>query len=277
MLPIRVMTFNINGNDLEIDLENMERSWANRADLTLKTIRSSSPDLIGLQEVVHPNLEFFQEHLTDYAYELGQEYDEGEYAAYSSILWKRARFELIESGKFWFSRTPDVRSSDWGVPYPMGAAWVRLQEVPTGMRLLHMNTHFEDGLEGEQSRMESSKLVVARVRELAPDIPAIVTGDFNCNPRSAVYNRFIAAGFIDTYLAAGNIDGAASTFHGYAGEHYNALEWGGSDPFWRIDWILVHSVSQPMQVRSCTIIRDAETPLYPSDHYPVIADLLLNP
>jgi hypothetical protein len=26
---------------------------------------------------------------------------------------------------------------------------------------------------------------------------------------------------------------------------------------------------------SCTIVRDAEPPAYPSDHYPVVADLLL--
>jgi endonuclease/exonuclease/phosphatase family metal-dependent hydrolase len=95
----RVMTFNINGNDYGISPENEWKSWANRANLSLKTIQRYSPNLIGLQEVTTSNIEYYRQHLADYDFELGQEYDEGVYAAYSSILWKRARFELVESGK----------------------------------------------------------------------------------------------------------------------------------------------------------------------------------
>lgn len=278
MVFIRVMTFNINGNDFEIDPENVGRSWANRADLTLKTMRRYAPDLLGLQEVVAANIEFYREHLTEYAYELGQEYDEGAYAAHSSIFWKRARFNLIESGRFWFSRTPDVCSSDWGVSYPMGATWVRLQDVSTGTHLLHMNAHFEDGIEGEQSRVESSKLMVARSQQLAPGIPVIVTGDFNCNPWSSAYNIFKANGFTDTYRAAGHADSvASSTYHGYAGKQYFALDWGGEDAalFWRVDWILTRDGGQHCESSSCTIVRDAMPPLYPSDHYPVVSEVVL--
>src|SRR5258705_13804674 len=79
---IRVMTFNINGSDFEIAPETEWRSWANRADLTLKTIRRYSPDLIGLQEVVAANVDFYREHLPGYGFELWQEYDESEYAGY---------------------------------------------------------------------------------------------------------------------------------------------------------------------------------------------------
>ena len=267
MALIRVMTFNINGNDVE---------WAtNHADLTLRTIRRYSPDLIGLQEVVAANIEFYREHLTDYAYELGLEYDEGEAGGHSSIFWKPARFDMIESGKFWFSRTPDIRSSDWGVPYPMGATWVRLQDRSMHTQLLHLNTHFEDGAAGEQSRVESSKLMVERIKQLAPNGPAIVTGDFNCNPWSTAYNLFKANGFTDTYRAAGNADTVeSSTYHGYAGQQYFALEWG-AELFWRVDWILTHDGEQHLQTSSCTIIREAAPPLYPSDHYPVISEIVV--
>ena len=107
---IRTMTFNIHGNDPE---------WVSlHADLTLGVIRRYSPDLIGLQEVVPANIEFYRQHLIDYDYEFGQKYGEEEDCGYSSILWKKARFELVETGKFWFSRTPDICSSDWGVSYP---------------------------------------------------------------------------------------------------------------------------------------------------------------
>lgn len=275
---IRVMTFNVNGNDCDIAPENEWKSWANRAQLTLRTVMRYSPDLLGLQEVVTPNFEFYREHLPDYACELGHRYDEGKDSAHCSIFWRRQRFDLMNAGVFWFSRTPDVRSSDWGVPYPMGATWVRLQDRLTGMHLLHVNTHFEDGAEGEHSRVESARLIVARARLLAPDIPVILTGDFNCNPWSAVYNIFNAAGFSDSYRMAGNADSvASSTYHGYAGDGYFALEWGGENAelFWRVDWILVRDGTKHLQPSSCTIVRDAASPLYPSDHYPVVSEVVV--
>jgi endonuclease/exonuclease/phosphatase family metal-dependent hydrolase len=273
MTSVRVMTFNINGNDIEED--SPERIWLTRAAPSINTIQRYSPDIIGIQEVVQGNLDVLQAHLVGYGFDIGLAYDEGEYTGYSSIFWKEARFELIASGRFWFSRTPDVPSSDWGVPYPMGATWVRLRDVQTGALLLHLNTHFEDGPDGEQSRVESSKLIVARAAYLAPDIPVIVTGDFNCNPWCEAYNIFLAGGFTDTYRAAGQADSVdSSTFHGYRGKEYFSLEWGDA-LFWRVDWILTRNGEQRAQTVSSTIVRDAEPPLYPSDHYPVVSEIAL--
>lgn len=267
MAIIRVMTFNIHGNDPE---------WATlHANPTLGVLQRYSPDLIGLQEVVTQNIEFYRQHLIDYDSELGQQYGEEEDPGYAPILWKKARFELLESGNFWFSRTPNIQSSDWGVEYPLGAIWVRLQDKLTGIQLFHLNTQFEDGAWGEQSRQGSSKLIVECIAQLAPDIPVILTGDFNCNPWSSAYNHFLANSFTDTYRAAGNADSVdSSTYHGYAGRQYFALEWG-DEMFWRVDWILTRDGTQCLQTSSSTIVRDAAPPIYPSDHYPVVSELVM--
>lgn len=266
MAIIRVMTFNIHGNDPE---------WYTfHADPTLEILKRYSPDLIGLQEVGTQNFEFFRQHLIDYDYELGQQYGEEEDPGYTPILWKKARFELLESGYFWFSRTPNIQSSDWGVEYPLGAVWGRLQDKLTGKLLLHMNTQFEDGTWGEQSRQGSSKLIVERIAHIASGIGVVLTGDFNCNPWSAAYDYFLANGFTDTYRAAGNADSVdSSTYHGYAGRQYFALEWG-DEMFWRVDWILTRDGTDRLQTSSSTIVRDATPPIYPSDHYPVITELV---
>src|SRR5205823_9693510 len=114
----------------------------------------------------------------------------------------------------------------------------RLRDVQTDAHWLHLNTHYEDGADGEHARVESSRLMVARTVQLAPDLPVIVTGDFNCNPWSAAYNVFMAAGFTATYPAAGAGDSVeSSTFHALTGKQYFGLEWG-SALFWRVDWIL---------------------------------------
>ena len=106
-------------------------------------------------------------------------------------------------------------------------------------------------------------------------VPLVVTGDFNCNPWSEAYHVLRDEGFIDTYRAAGHGDSAtSSTFHGFRGENYFALDWGG-ELFWRVDWILTRDGDEPLQATSCTIVRHAFPSLYPSDHYPVVAEVLL--
>jgi endonuclease/exonuclease/phosphatase family metal-dependent hydrolase len=274
VIQLRIMTFNIHGTGGE----QPESGWANRAVLNVRTILRYAPDLIGLQEVRPGNWETYQAQLAGYEHITGHMYDNLPDADWASIYWKAARFALIDQGEFWFSRTPDVRSSDYGIAYPLGATWVRLQDRQTGAQFLHMNTHFEDGPDGETSRVEASKLMTARAAQLAPDLAAILTGDFNCNPWSMPYNIFLEHGFIDTYRAAGHGDSVmSSTYHGYMGANYFSPDWGGqvADLFWRVDWILARSGAQRVQTKSCTIARDAEPPLYPSDHYPVVSEIML--
>jgi 2-keto-3-deoxy-L-rhamnonate aldolase RhmA len=43
--------------------------------------------------------------------------------------------------------------------------------------------------------------------------PAILTGDFNCNPDALPHRILVEAGWADTYHAAGHGDGRDSTFH----------------------------------------------------------------
>jgi endonuclease/exonuclease/phosphatase family metal-dependent hydrolase len=183
---------------------------------------------------------------------------------------------LLEAGLFWLSPTPDVPSRGWGIDeYELSARWVKLRDRASRTSFVHLNTHFEDGAWGEQSRQESSKLVCSRLDQLQTgELPALVTGDFNCNPWDPAYRIFMGNGFTDAYRAAGNADTeASSTFHGFRGSGYFGLEWGGSI-FWRVDWILTRDGAQRVQTVASTIVRDAEPPLYPSDHYPVVAEVM---
>jgi endonuclease/exonuclease/phosphatase family metal-dependent hydrolase len=270
MTPLRIMTFNINGAATAWD---DPAAWTTRAPLALTLIRQQAPDLIGLQEVEQGNLDTFTDQLTDYAHVRGNEYDLPPYAAWSSIFWRTEHLEATDAGEFWLSRTPDVCSADWGVPYPLGVTWVLLRCRQNGVSLLHLNTHFEDGPDGELSRLESCKLIVERVRTLqSGQAPAILTGDFNCNPDALPHRILVEAGWVDTYHAAGHSDGRASTFHGYEGPGYSAARYsGGANTYWRIDWILTRDAAHRLATRSCTIVCDRASAPYPSDHYPVVA------
>jgi endonuclease/exonuclease/phosphatase family metal-dependent hydrolase len=272
MNEIRVMSFNIMGESFPEDGENI---WANRAALNARVILGAGPDLIGLQEVVPENLEFYAQALP--AYEALPTATYGGDLYPGTILWNTSTLERIEHGIFWLSQTPDSPSLSWDVPYPMVVSWVKLRRKSDGLTLLHFNTHLEDGPDGERQRVESSKLIAARAIQMqAGQYPLILTGDFNCNPGSDCYHNLVAAGFVDAFLSAGNVDGEISSFHGFEGEAYDTVNYGGpdADPFWRVDWIMLRQGAEPLRVERCAVITDAEPPLYPSDHYPVLALLM---
>jgi endonuclease/exonuclease/phosphatase family metal-dependent hydrolase len=143
----------------------------------------------------------------------------------------------------------------------------------TGLPLLHLNTHLDH--KSAPARRNGSALIVREMEKLlqqhGPETPAIVTGDFNSRPGTPTYENFTEAGFVDTFLAAGNRDGqGTNTFHAFKGKQYR-------DPRpqrgpRRIDWVLLKDPFNRLRVISHDILQDrAEQPPYPSDHHPVLA------
>jgi len=270
MYTIRVMTFNIRGFFHAQDGVNV---WDNRAELNVKTIKRYAPDLIGFQELQSGNLETYQDQLPDYEYILGPKTNNEEPYNYNAIFWHSSQFELIDSGGFWLSKTPDRNSLDWGAKYIRAATWVKLRYAKTRADFLHVNTHLDHI--SELARVEGSRVIIQKMSQLqANSFPLILTGDFNCNPWSPVYSIFMESGFVDTYLTVGHENSEASnTHHAFEGERYSASGWRLD--FWRIDWILTRDSVQSIRTKSCLIVRDQEPPLYPSDHYPVFSELML--
>jgi endonuclease/exonuclease/phosphatase family metal-dependent hydrolase len=280
MPTLRVMTFNVFTNDPsdfpeDASADELDDGWSLRAGLNVSCIKRYRPHLIGLQEMNHETHATYVRELSEYA---GT--DPKGYATHvPAIFWRAEDLDLVEQGHFYLSRTPDVPSAGWGVEYPLGVSWVRLRLSDDGGEIVLMNTQFEDGPCGEQSRVEGSRLISARGAVLQQQAdgraPLIVTGDFNCNPWSEPYVVFLDAGFTDTYRAAGHGDSAASsTYHGFRGGNHFSLDYG-SESFWRVDWILTRDGDRPLRTTSCTIVRHAFPALYPSDHYPVVAEVLV--
>jgi endonuclease/exonuclease/phosphatase family metal-dependent hydrolase len=272
MSLLRVMTLNIQGT---WPSEGPNR-WANRAPLSLNAIERHAPDLFGLQEAQVGNLEYFRQNLQGYAWTNGNCYGDNPPNEYTPIYWKVDRFDLLGYGEFWFSPTPETPSVGYGVDYPLGASWVKLLDRTTGRPLIHVNTHFEDGPAGAESRRNAARILIERMRVIGgDDLPVIATGDFNWNPGGEAHRLFLEAGYVDTFLAAGHADGAVSTFHGFEGQAYDARRYsGGANTFWRIDWVLVRPAAAPgARVASCRVVTDSEPSCYPSDHYPVIAEI----
>lgn len=270
MTFIRVMTLNNFNTIPEADIEYFSDIWANRAAFNVKTIRRYNPDVIGLQEFEPIHWDTYQQDLGDYTGVIANPSGES-----TAILWKAARFDLLAHGFLALPATDLPHLIDLEDYNLMSTTWVKLRCRESAAEFVSMSTHLNDASEG--ARLVGNERNLQQLMALDPNrtLPMIMVGDFNCNPWSPVYRTLLAAGFVDTYRAAGLADSVdSSTFHGFHGSNYFALEWGGS-VFWRVDWIMARAGQQPLQTLSCTIVRDAEPPIFVSDHYPVVTELLI--
>jgi endonuclease/exonuclease/phosphatase family metal-dependent hydrolase len=261
------MTFNIRGSQHR----DGENEWSRRTRLNVDCIKRCAPHLIGFQELQKGNLETYDSELPGYERLLGPGYENHRPWAYNAIYWDPDVLELIDEGGFWLSRTPDKRSRSWGSSHVRSANWARFG-LPSGAEFIHLNTHLDH--ESGEARVEGSRLIVHKLEKLTDGkLPTLVTGDFNCNPGFKTYNLYEAAGFSDAHRLAGKPP--ENTFHRFLGRSFIPKR---PESEVRLDWLLLRDGSGARwEACSCSVVRDEAPPVYPSDHYPVVAELSLIP
>lgn len=261
-MTFRVMSFNVRGSFHE----DGENNWDKRRALNIATIKKYKPDVIGFQEVQTGNIVDYKAVLTEYAYDLGLiSIRKTERKHYVPIFWNPLRFEQLKMGGFYLSETPETWSIGWQSTFARAVTWMILADIATGIEFIVLNTHYPHEMNAETTRTNCTKLVVQELEKIAPNLPHIVMADFNTAPTSMAYNLFLDAGYTDSYIDTGETQDY-NTFHGFQGDTY---EWQSG----RIDWILTKNGSQQLISQSAKVIFDAQPPIYPSDHYPIIADL----
>lgn len=184
--PFTAVTYNIryasprDGEDI----------WTNRVEAVADFIRTK--DVVGLQEVTHPQLVDLQKRLADFdSYGVGR--DDGKKGGeYSPVFFRRDRFEATDRGTFWLSDRPEkVGSKGWDAALPRVCSWVVLRDRKSDERFWIASTHFDH--RGAKARHESGKLI-AKMAEKRKDLPIIVLGDFNCLADSPPYQSLVAEG-----------------------------------------------------------------------------------
>jgi endonuclease/exonuclease/phosphatase family metal-dependent hydrolase len=232
-------------------------SWPLRYPLVKDLLLRSHATVIGFQEMLAPNAWLLRPLLTDYSEVPGAVTGRRYLGPRNPLLLHRRTFQIEASGSFFLSRTPQQFGPDWGARQTRGATWARV--LYRHRRLLFLNTHLDH--QSQRSRLGSLRLILQKLRELGwPAIPAVLCGDFNASADSEEYALLLDAGFRDSWRQSGQPE--APTFHGFAGTAARSEQ--------RIDWIF-HS-PQLHTVRTA-LIGDARPPRYPSDHYPLLADL----
>jgi endonuclease/exonuclease/phosphatase family metal-dependent hydrolase len=260
-IALDVMTFNIR-TAIGRDGDNV---WPNRKELVAETIARFNPHVLGLQEALAGQIDFLAAEMPEYRWvgvDRGLNGGTGLSEA-TPIFYRYQELVPIESGTFWLSDNQDPPRRRRRVSRIV--TWARFHHLETGQQIYVYNTHFT--LRRGRRQLQSAAQINARIAELPPGSAVIVMGDFNAVAESSeTWREATSQGLRDAWLIAGERHGPALTSNGF-GPPPEGREG-------RIDWVLVGG---SITVRSvATVVHSAEG-RYPSDHYPVVAALLVEP
>ena len=257
---LRCCTFNIRLKNDGDDKAGF--GWNVRRDRVANYIREKAIDVVGMQEVLHPQLLDLLERLPQYDYVGVGRADGKTRGEYSPIFFLKDKFEVLDKGNFWLSETPDVPGSKgWDAAIERIASYAKLKDKATGKIFMAVNTHFDHV--GVMARRESAKLIMKKIQEIVGNRPAVVTGDFNVTEDDEAYVTMTTDAFRmnDAYHMTANHTGTVYTFQNFL--RISPLECD------KIDFIFL---TPAIRVKHSHIeVQSAENIL--SDHNPHWADL----
>ncbi|MCG2614853.1 endonuclease/exonuclease/phosphatase family protein [Terrimonas sp. NA20] len=246
--------------------------WSSRKDICLKVIKNHKPDVICLQEVLKIQADDCRKFFSSYQL-IG--FDGPEMDAHTTgyhgiaknpILFSKDRYELLTAGTYWLSETPLVAGSkSWDTARARHANWVRIREKKTGKEFRVVNLHL-DHISAE-AKIQQAKMVVDESAQYLPDYTQILTGDFNSRFDSNVFSSVRDGGWNESYETIHGKKEAGHTGHEFQGVKYDKASSKG-----RIDYIWYRGKVKPV---GALIIKDDVSGKYPSDHFFLQADLVI--
>lgn len=256
---VRVMSFNIRYDEPRDGVN----AWSNRKQKVADVIRFHKADLVGVQEALLTQLRDLETMLPDVAWCGVGRTDGKEAGEYSAILYRKSRFQLQDCRTFWLSPTPEIAGSKgWDAAFPRIVTWAKFRDRVSKKNFVHFNTHFDHV--GQTARVESSKLIVARLAEIAGKLPFVLTGDFNVVESNEAYKTIVG----DSNMKIGDARYASVNPHFGGDSTWTAFK--QIEPGRRIDYVFVRG---GMRVLEHGILADQWNGLWASDHLPVLAEI----
>jgi endonuclease/exonuclease/phosphatase family metal-dependent hydrolase len=177
------------------------------------------------------------------------------------IFYRADKFTLLDSGTKWLSKTPDVLSKFENAQWNRAVTYAVLQNKETGKTFVHMNTHLDTNTHLQGKTRDQQAEVLAGIIQEFKDYPVIVTGDFNSRPNTEPHKLMHEIGLVSSGDVAARKHGH-ETFHDY----------GEAAPDCIIDYLFITPKNMAaVNYRVCNEKIDGN---YPSDHHPVIADIV---
>ena len=250
----------------------------------LTEILSVMPDLLGVQEESDGWVNYLKPTLEEYGYQHIYESRGGAFSEASGIFIKVDRFNIVESGTFWFGDNESASSgyvaSEWGSMFPRVCSWALLEDTYTNKDLCYFNAHLEynhafgsydDPTETSNTKLCREKSCRQVIRKMsALDVPGIFTGDLNYWREEEPDTYQACLSYFDDAWA--NYEGHQNmcTFHDYGTELNETTR---KHPYSPIDYIF--STKNCFKVNKFTIMNKEgnQESDFASDHFFVHANL----
>ena len=226
-----------------------------RSKAVKEMIRSTDPDLIGTQEMTNRMMPHLKDILEFYGL-CGEGRGSHLSNEYSAILYKKSRYQLLETKTYWLSETPLKKGSKFFFSqFPRIVTMADLKDRQSRQEIRFFNTHLDHNF--GFVREKQAAVLLSLIREKEKNTVTFVSGDFNDVPDSETLKILCSDGLSDLVSAE-----LGSTLKGKIGSAVHSQE--------PIDHILVSC-----DPKNCTIkkLDQKYAGYYPSDHYPLIADI----
>jgi endonuclease/exonuclease/phosphatase family metal-dependent hydrolase len=261
-IQMRACSFNLRG---VIPGDKNERSWNVRKDIVANFLKKNDIDICGTQESAYKQFPALKELLPEYGFFGKSSVGEHNGRVLNLVMYKKSKYKMLKAETLWLTSTPNVISKELDSSEPRTVTYGHFVDNKTGRDFFLFSTHFDH--KGKLARPAQSKILMQLIEKIAKDKPFILVGDFNSKEESEVITYIKSKPYISdsrTITKAKPID-MPGTYHGFKG-HNNRVFKNRIDYLW---------VSKPSEVLNYEVSNYSENGIYPSDHYPIVCDVVL--
>ena len=242
-----------------------DNAWAVRKVAVAALIDHHAPDIIGTQEGKAHQLLDLHRLLPDYQ-SVGSDRTGTGTSEYCAIFYRTQRLRCLDTSNFALSETPEVLgsiTSEWENPLPRMTSWAVFASA-TGEepKITVFNTHLD--YRSAKARELGAMLICDRISHLnLTESYLFLTGDFNADPgtapRETLKHRFANGINLHDALKSVELEHQQS-FHDFTGKAFAA-----------VDTIYYDS---RVNLRNVKVDTFAWKGIWPSDHFPVVAEFV---
>ncbi len=254
-------------------------TWEKRMPLIKNFLYYQEVDLCGTQELSWFQVDDFK-NMKGYKFvgdpTAPSKYEKKIPSANNIILYKESRLEVLEKGSFWLSETPNKESNGFGADKPRNCNWALFRDKLTNKKFYYFNTHFHH--KGDKTRIESAKLTLKKIREIASDTPFMLGGDLNAKEDSEALKPFFKSDIIRDArkICKTPLYGVDFTNnYGYTGRKVLRYPTTSGETHTQgvIDWLFV---SKNIVVEKYAVLSECLDAIWLSDHFPVVVKIELD-
>ncbi len=252
-----------------LNLRNKEDWWEDRFPLIADGMAELKPDFVGLQEVSQPMMQL------DVLLDLIEDRDGSLDYTPAFIPAPEPFLTLTGEGIAILSRFDVVKEQTLYLSDGRLCYFARV-EVGEGQQVDFYNTHLHALASDDDIRAQQTADIVEFMAKNDVGFPTVLTGDFNSTDGKEAYGKVIDAGFVDVFREVHGDD--TETIGNTFGVKL-AREPVEQNVDSRIDYIFARpgTDGSTLEYKDAQVAWDqpAADGLYPSDHFGVVADLVL--